>query len=50
MKSISEDTSQQILNMRVRNIQKNWLNLPFCQSQCGKIVTSNFIEGKKQIK
>ena len=49
MKYIPEDINQQILNMRVRKIQKNWFNLPFCQSQCGKIVTSNFELKKKEI-
>ena len=50
MKSNSENINinQKILNMRVKNIQKKWLNLPFCQSQCGKIVTSNFEERKKE--
>ena len=37
--------------MKLRNFLEGYeRSFTLCKSQCGKIVTSNFIEGKKQIK
>jgi len=42
MKSFYKYQSKENLNKRAEKIYKYWANLPFCQSQCGKIVSSNF--------
>ena len=48
MNPISEDLYEKLISNKAKNIRKNWSNLPFSQSQCGKLVTSNLglIENK----
>ena len=47
MNSINEDLYKKILNNKTKDIYKRWHELPFSQSECGKLVRSNFRKVKK---